>query len=130
MKRLCCLLLLLLFQLSLHAGQERYEIDTAFFHDDQQTHTLESIQAQEFQPYRGQLRLGFTGGETWIRIRLKDHTASAAPDPIPSLVFRVESYSLDRLDFYQQTLRNWTHQRGGELQLQKNNLCIELQLCF
>jgi len=130
MKRLCCLLLLLLFQLSLHAGQERYEVDTAFFHDDRQTHTLESAQAQAFKPYQGQLRLGFTGGETWIRIRLKDHPASASPDPIPALVFRVESYSLDRLDFYQQTLGNWTHQRGGELQLQKNNLCIELQHCF
>jgi two-component system, sensor histidine kinase LadS len=130
MKRLCCLLLLLLFQLSLHAGQARYEVDTAFFHDDRQTHTLESAQAQAFKPYQGQLRLGFTGGETWIRIRLKDHPASAPSDPIPSLVFRVESYSLDRLDFYQQTAGNWTHQRGGELQLQKNNFCIELQHCF
>ncbi|WP_300552646.1 ATP-binding protein [Limnohabitans sp. Rim8] len=130
MKRLCCLLLLLLFQLSLYAGQERYEVDTAFFHDDQQTHTLESIQAQAFQPYRGQLRLGFTRGETWIRIQLKDLPASAAPDPGLSLVLRVDPYTLDKLDFYQQTFGNWTHQLGGELQLEKKNICIELQHCF
>jgi signal transduction histidine kinase len=130
MKRLCCLLLLLLFQLSLHAGQERHEVETAFFHDDRQTHTLESIQAQAFKPYQGQLRLGFIGGETWIRIRLKDLPASTSAEPNSSLVLRVEPYFLDRLDFYQQTLGNWAHQSGGELQLQKKNICIELQHCF
>jgi signal transduction histidine kinase len=130
MKRLCCLLLLLLFQLSLHAGQGRYEVDTAFFHDDQQTHTLESIQGQPFKPYFGHLRLGFTEGETWIRIRLKNPSTHAPPAPISPLVLRVEPYTLDRLDFHQQTAENWTHQRGGELQLPKKNICIELQHCF
>ena len=130
MKRLCCLLLLLLFQLSLHAGQERYELETAYFHSDQQTHTLQSIQGQAFKPYQGQLRLGFTGGETWIRIRLKNPSAVASEASISPLVLRVEPYSLDRLDFHQQTTENWTQQRGGELQLQKKNICIELQHCF
>lgn len=130
MKRLCCLLLLLLFQLSLHAGQDRYELETAYLHSDQQTHTLESIQEQAFKPYQGQLRLGFTGGETWIRIRLKNPSVGASEAPTSPLVLRVEPYSLDRVDFYQQTAKNWTHQRGGELQLQKNNFCIELQHCF
>jgi signal transduction histidine kinase len=130
MKRLCCLLLLLLFQLSLQAGQDRYEIETAYFHDGQQKHTLTSAQAQAFKPYRGQLRLGFTEGETWIRIRLKAPQASASADMPPSLTFRVEPYSLDRLSFYQEDAGNWTQQLAGELQLQKKNICIELQHCF
>ena len=130
MKRLCCLLLLLFFQLSLQAGQERNEIDTAFFHDAQQTHTLESIQTQAFQAYRGHLRLGFIGGETWIRIRLKDPSSDASKAPTSPLVLRVEPYTLDRLDFHQKTAGDWTHQAGGELQLQKKNTCIELQHCF
>lgn len=129
MKRLCCLLLLL-FQMSLSAGQDRYEIDTAYFHDEQQTHTLQSVQGQTFKPYRGQLRLGFTGGETWIRIRLKDPTPIASSESATSLVLRVEPYFLDRLELHQKTLENWTQQRGGELQFQKTKACIEFQHCF
>jgi signal transduction histidine kinase len=130
MKRLCCLLLLLLFQLSLQAGQDRYEIETAYFHDGQQKHTLESAQAQAFKPYRGQLRLGFTKGETWIRIRLKAPQAIASAEMPSSLTFRVEPYSLDRLSFYQDGAGGWTQQLAGELQPQKKKICIELQHCF
>jgi signal transduction histidine kinase len=129
MKRLFCLLLLL-FQLSLHAGQDRYEIETAYFHDAHKGHTLESAQAQEFKPYQGQLRLGFIGGETWIRIRLKEAQASASVAQASPLVFRVAPYSLDRLTFYQQNTGSWTEQQGGELQQQKKKICIELQHCF
>ena len=129
MKRLFCLLLLL-FQLSLHAGQDRYEIETAYFHDAHQEHTLESAQAQEFKPYQGQLRLGFIGGDTWIRIRLKEAQASASVAQASPLVFRVAPYSLDRLTFYQQNTGSWTAQQGGELQQQKKKICIELQHCF
>jgi hypothetical protein len=102
MKRLLCLLLLL-FQLPLYAGQDRYEIETAYFHDVQQKHTLESAQAQAFKPYLGQLRLGFIDGETWIRIRLKYPQESASLVPASPLVLRVEPYSLSRLAFYQKT---------------------------
>ena len=130
MKRLCCLLLLLFFQLSLYAGQDRYEIETAYFHDDQHQHTFESAQAQTFMPYQGQLRLGFIGGETWIRIRLKDTQPSASVEPASPLVFRVEPYSLNSLVFFQKNGENWTQQRGGELPLNLKNLCIELQHCF
>jgi signal transduction histidine kinase len=130
MKRLCCLLLLLFFQLSLYAGQDRYEIETAYFHDEQHQHTFESAQAQTFMPYQGQLRLGFIGGETWIRIRLKDTQPSSSVEPSSPLVFRVEPYSLNSLVFFQKHGENWTQQRGGELPLDLKNLCIELQHCF
>jgi signal transduction histidine kinase len=130
MKRLCCLLLLLFFQLSLYAGQDRYEIETAYFHDEQHRHTFESAQAQTFMPYQGQLRLGFIGGETWIRIRLKDTQPSSSVDPASPLVFRVEPYSLNSLVFFQKNGAGWTQQRGGELPLDLKNLCIELQHCF
>jgi two-component system, sensor histidine kinase LadS len=130
MKRLCCLLLLLFFQLSLYAGQDRYEIETAYFHDEQHQHTFESAQAQTFMPYQGQLRLGFIGGETWIRIRLKDTQPISSVEPSSPLVFRVEPYSLNSLVFFQKNGENWTQQRGGELPLDLKNLCIELQHCF
>lgn len=129
MKRLLCLLLLL-FHLSLSAGQEPYELDTAYFHDKHQKHTLESAQTQAFQPYRSQLRLGFTGGETWIRIRLKDPQASPSGAPASPLVFRVEPYHLDRLTFYQQNEGSWAQEQQGELQLPKKKVCAELQHCF
>lgn len=130
MKRLCCLLLLLFFQISVHAGQDRYELETAYFHDKQHQHTFESAQAQVFKPYQGQLRLGFIGGETWIRIRLKATEPSASAEPASPLVFRVEPYSLNKLVFFQKHGENWTQQRGGELPLDLKNLCIELQHCF
>jgi signal transduction histidine kinase len=130
MKRLCFLLFVLMFQMSVYAGQDRYEIETAYFHDGQQKHTLESAQAQTFKPYPGQLRLGFTEGETWIRIRLKAPHASALAEMPSSLTFKVEPYSLDRLSFYQENAGRWTEQLAGELQLQKKKICIELQHCF
>ncbi len=130
MKRLFCLLLLLFFQWSLHAGQDRYEIETAYFHDDQKQYTLETIQAQAFKPYRGQLRQGFIRGETWVRIRLKDSPAITSADLSSRLVLRVEPYSLDRLTFFQQNAGLGTIQLGGELQASKEKVCIELQHCF
>ena len=130
MKRLCFLLFLLMFQMSVYAGQDRYEIETAYFHDGHQKYTLESAQAQTFKPYPGQLRLGFTEGETWIRIRLKAPHASALAEMPSSLTFKVEPYSLDRLSFYQENAGRWTEQLAGELQLQKKKICIELQHCF
>jgi signal transduction histidine kinase len=130
MKRLFCLFLLLLFQLSLHAGQDRHDIETAYFHDKHQKHTFESAKAQEFKPYPGQLRLGFIEGETWIRIRLKDLQVNPSVAPASPLVLRVDPYFLDRLTFFQQNAGRWTQQQGGELQLQKKKLCIELQHCF
>ncbi len=130
MKRLLCLLLLLLFQLSLYAGQERYELDTAYFHDKHQKHTIETIVDQPFVPYLGQLRKGFIGGETWIRIKLKAPQSLRPFEPASPLVLRVAPYSLERLDFYQNNTGNWTRQQAGELQLQKKRPCIELQHCF
>jgi len=129
MKRLLCLLLLF-FHLSLSAGQERYELDTAYFHDKHQKHTLESAQAQAFKPYQGQLRLGFIKGETWIRIRLKDPQASPSDAPASPLVFRVEPYYLDSLTFYQHNQGSWTQEQQGELKQHKRKVCIELQHCF
>jgi signal transduction histidine kinase len=130
MKRLCCLLLLLFFQLHLFAGSNRHVIETAYFHDDQQTHTLESAQAQTFTPYRGQLRLGFVGGETWIRIRLQAPLNTPATESASPLVLKVEPYSLDSLAFFQHKSGTWSQQLGGESQLQKKKVCIELQHCF
>ena len=130
MKRLCCLLLLLFFQGSLHAGQDRYEIETAYFHDDQKQHTLETIQAQAFKPYRGQLRLGFVGGETWIRIQLQAHPNTPSTESASPLVLKVEPYSLDSLAFFQHKAGAWSQQLGGELHPQKKKICIELQHCF
>ncbi len=130
MKRLCCLLLLLFFQLHLYAGPNRYAIETAYFHDDQQKHTLESAQAQTFTPYRGQLRLGFVGGETWIRIRLLEPLNTPATDSASPLVLKVEPYSLDSLVFFQHQSGTWSEQLGGELQPPKKKVCIELQHCF
>ncbi|WP_322991619.1 ATP-binding protein [Limnohabitans sp.] len=130
MKRLCCLLLLLFIQLSLHAGQDRYELETAYFHDEQHQHTFESAQAQTFKTYRGQLRLGFIGGETWIRIRLKDTQPNKWAEKASPLVLRVEPYSLDTLVFHQKDEGHWTQQVGGEMQMQKKKFCIELQHCF
>jgi len=130
MKRLCCLLLLLLIQLSLQAGQERYEVETAYFHDAQQKHTLESALTQTFQTYQGQLRLGFIKGETWIRIRLKDAQTRSPFEATSPLVFRVDPYSLDSLAFYQKKENQWSQQLGGEFHATQKKYCLELQHCF
>lgn len=40
MKRLLCLLLLLFFQVFVHAGAGGYRVDTAYHHSDTTTHTI------------------------------------------------------------------------------------------
>ena len=133
MKRLIFLMLLLFCQLSLQAGQSRYALETAYFHDDLQSHTVQSIQSQAFKPYEGQLRLGFVGGDTWIRMRLKTPPAASSTDqavPAPALVLKVGTYSLDSLTFYQQQEGGWTSQQGGELQPPTKKVCIDWQHCF
>ena len=133
MKRLIFLMLLLFCQLSLQAGQSRYALETAYFHDELQSHTVQSVQSQAFKPYQGQLRMGFVGGDTWIRIRLNNPPANSSTDqavPGPALVLKVGLYSLDRLTFYQQQEGRWTSQQGGELQPPKKKVCIDSQHCF
>jgi hypothetical protein len=68
MKYLFSLFLLLFCQLSVHAADARFRLDTAFHHDESSTRTLEAAQLLNFKPYQGELRMGFVKGETWIRL--------------------------------------------------------------
>ena len=79
MKRLLYLLFLLLFQVSLHAGEVRYRVDTAYHHEDTATYTVQAAPALSFTPYEGTLRLGFTKGDTWIRLRIQARTIRVVP---------------------------------------------------
>jgi len=71
MKRLLFLLLLIFFQLSVHAADGRYRLETAYLHDEASTHSIDSVQSLTFTPYQGALRLGFTKGDTWLRLRIQ-----------------------------------------------------------
>ena len=133
MKRLLFLLLLMFFQVSLQAGDGRYRLDTAYLHDDASAHNIDSVQSLTFLPYPGDLRLGFTEGDTWIRLRIQAPEAglSAGPvDPGRFPVLRVGPYFLDDLKFYEREGDRWLVQQGGDRHTKNTANCPDDLFCF
>ena len=133
MKRLLCLLLLLFFQVFVHAGAGAYRVDTAYHHSDTPTHTINDVQSLAFTPYEGALRLGFTKGDTWVRLQIQAPQARAGTGqdgPEPATVLRVGPYFLDDLTFYQQQGGRWVEQQGGDRHVKQTQNCPDDLYCF
>ncbi|WP_312259914.1 7TM-DISM domain-containing protein [Limnohabitans sp.] len=133
MKRLLCLLLLLFFQVFVHAGAGAYRVDTAYHHSDTPTHTINDVQSLAFTPYEGALRLGFTKGDTWVRLQiqaLQARTGTGQDGPEPATVLRVGPYFLDDLTFYQQQGGRWVEQQGGDRHVKQTQNCPDDLYCF
>lgn len=133
MKRLLCLLLLLFFQVFVHAGAGGYRVDTAYHHSDTPTHTINDVQSLAFTPYEGALRLGFTKGDTWVRLQiqaLQARTGTGQDGPEPATVLRVGPYFLDDLTFYQQQGGRWVEQQGGDRHVKQTQNCPDDLYCF
>lgn len=133
MKRLLCLLLLLFFQVFVHAGAGGYRVDTAYHHSDTPTHTINDVQSLAFTPYEGALRLGFTKGDTWVRLQIQAPQARAGTGqdgPVPATVLRVGPYFLDDLTFYQQQGGRWVEQQGGDRHVKQTQNCPDDLYCF
>jgi signal transduction histidine kinase len=133
MKRLLCLLLLLFFQVSVHAGAGGYRVDTAYHHSDTPTHTINDVQSLAFTPYEGALRLGFTKGDTWVRLQIQApqaRTGTGQDGPEPATVLRVGPYFLDDLTFYQQQGGRWVEQQGGDRHVKQTQNCPDDLYCF
>lgn len=133
MKRLLCLLLLLFFQVSVHAGAGGYRVDTAYHHSDTPTHTINDVQSLAFTPYEGALRLGFTKGDTWVRLQIQAPQARAGTGqdgPVPATVLRVGPYFLDDLTFYEQQGGRWVEQQGGDRHVKQTQNCPDDLYCF
>ncbi|WP_293747643.1 ATP-binding protein [Limnohabitans sp. Rim8] len=133
MKYLFSLFLLLFCQVSVHAADARFRIDTAFHHDEAPTRTLEAAQLLDFKPYQGELRLGFVKGETWIRLQIQaDASAMDAAQTTPGerLVLRVGPYSLDQLTFYVEENGQWVAQQGGDRFVKSWKNCPDDLYCF
>nr|WP_315236169.1 7TM-DISM domain-containing protein [uncultured Limnohabitans sp.] len=133
MKRLLCLLLLLFFQVFVHAGAGGYRVDTAYHHSDTPTHTINDVQSLAFTPYEGALRLGFTKGDTWVRLQIQApqaRTGTGQDGPVPATVLRVGPYFLDDLTFYQQQGGRWVAQQGGDRHVKQTQNCPDDLYCF
>ena len=133
MKRLLCLLLLLFFQVFVHAGAGAYRVDTAYHHSDTPTHTINDVQSLAFTPYEGALRLGFTKGDTWVRLQIQAsqaRTGTGQDGPEPATVLRVGPYFLDDLTFYQQQGGRWVEQQGGDRHVKQTQNCPDDLYCF
>lgn len=133
MKRLLCLLLLLFFQVFVHAGAGGYRVDTAYHHSDTPTHTINDVQSLAFTPYEGALRLGFTKGDTWVRLQIQApqaRTGTGQDGPEPATVLRVGPYFLDDLTFYQQQGGRWVAQQGGDRHVKQTQNCPDDLYCF
>uniref|UniRef100_UPI0037C010EC 7TMR-DISMED2 domain-containing protein n=1 Tax=Limnohabitans sp. TaxID=1907725 RepID=UPI0037C010EC len=133
MKRLFYLLFLLFCQVSVHAAEARFRLDTAFHHEEAPTRTLEAAQLLDFKPYQGELRLGFVKGETWIRLQIQANALAddaAQTTPVERLVLRVGPYSLDQLTFYVEDNGQWVAQQGGDRFVKSWENCPDDLYCF
>lgn len=133
MKRLLSLLLWIFFQLSVHAADGLYRLDTAYFHDEASTHSIDSVQSETFSPYQGALRLGFTQGDTWVRLRLQKSETGLATGPVEPghlPVLRVGPYFLDDLKFYERQGDRWLMQQGGDAHRKDTANCPDDLFCF
>jgi len=119
---------------SVHAGDARYRIETAYRHEEAQMLDLQAAQSLEFKPYQGDLRLGFVTGETWIRVQiLADSSAVGADAQTASegpLVLRVGPYYLDEVLFYAQHKGQWHQQQGGDRHTKNRQNCPDDLYCF
>ena len=133
MKRLFYLLFLLFCQVSVHAAEARFRLDTAFHHEEAPTRTLEAAQLLDFKPYQGELRLGFVKGETWIRLQIQANALAddaAQTTPVERLVLRVGPNSLDQLTFYVEDNGQWVAQQGGDRIVKSWKNCPDDLYCF
>jgi signal transduction histidine kinase len=133
MKRLLFLLLLVFFQVFGHAEQARYRLETAYHHDDASAHPIDTVPSLAFTPYEGILRLGFTTGDTWIRLQIHAQGPGAEADPTDpgrAPVLRVGPYFLDDVRFYEQQGGRWQQQQGGDLHGKPTKNCPDDLYCF
>ena len=134
MKHLISFLIFLCCQVSVHAGDARYRIETAYRHEEAQMLDLQAVQSLAFKPYQGDLRLGFAKGETWIRVKiLADSPASGADVQTASeepLVLRVGPYYLDDVLFHAQHKGQWHPQQGGDRHAKNRQNCLDDLYCF
>jgi signal transduction histidine kinase len=133
MKYLFSVLLLLFCQVSVHAADARFHLDTAFHHEEALSRTLEAAQRLDFKPYQGDLRLGFVKGETWIRLQIQanDLAGDAARTTRGErLVLRVGPYYLDQVTFYAEQNGQWVSQQGGDRYAKARENCPDDLYCF
>lgn len=133
MKHLFLLLLLFFSQLTVQAGETPYRIETSYRHEEAQALHIDTVQSLAFQPYQGELRLGFAKGETWIRLKIEgpDPTGAAvqALDAVP-LVLRVGPYYLDDVVFHAPQGGQWLVQQGGDRFTKQRDNCPDDLYCF
>ena len=133
MKYLLSVLLLLFCQVSVHAADARFRLDTAFHHEEGPSRTLEAAQLLDFKPYQGDLRLGFVKGETWIRLQIQANASAmdaALTPPMAHWVLRVGPHYLDQLTFYAEQNGQWVVQQGGDRFAKTRENCPDDLYCF
>ena len=133
MKFLFSLLFLLFCQVTVHAADARFRLDTAFHHEEGPSRTLEAAQLLNFKPYSGELRLGFVKGETWIRLQIQANASTVDAAQTTSgerLVLRVGPYSLDQLTFYVEENGQWVVQQGGDRFIKSWKNCPDDLYCL
>lgn len=64
MLRIIFYLSIFMFQLSVQATAQEYQIDRAFYHDTQNELLIDDVTSVQFKPYSGTLRLGYQAGAT------------------------------------------------------------------
>lgn len=133
MKRFFYLLFLLLYQAPSHAEQAFFRVETAYYLSSSKTHSIEDVQSLDFKPYEGELRLGFTQSEVWIRIRVRPQAVDGLmPNTLNDnpVMLLVSPYFLDHLDFYEQGIRKLPVKQGGDLHAKQTRNCPRDLHCF
>ncbi|MEY4718986.1 MAG: hypothetical protein RL563_1604 [Pseudomonadota bacterium] len=133
MKRFFYLLLLLIYQAPLHAEQPLFRVETAYHQSALNAHSIEDVNSLDFVPYKGELRLGFSQNEIWIRLRIRTQESNGLiPDTLADnpVMLLVSPYFLDQIDFYEQGNRPLRVQLGGDHNAKYTRNCPRDIHCF
>jgi signal transduction histidine kinase len=132
MKKLFFLLLLLLQPLA-WASVPSYDIERSYFHDAKNQTSVDGIIEAPFEPFAGDLRMGFRQGATWIRFRLHHNDPSgkqAVATPGNPFILRVGPHTLDQIDLYENYAGSWHISRAGDRQHKSMDRCPDDLHCF
>jgi signal transduction histidine kinase len=129
MIRLIFLLLLAFGQLPALAQDSSLLLEQAYLKDPRAELTIEQAGTSVFQPYQGNLGLGFQPGATWIRLKI-DRTRSAHDEASRHVVLRFGPNFIQQIELHAQTQGHWRKQLGGALAPLASQLCPDDMHCF
>lgn len=104
-------------------------LERSFLKDPNAGLSVGQVVDASFQPYQGNLSLGFQSGAIWVRLKI-DRVAQGSDGTPRLLALRVGPHYLDRIEVFSGAQGQWSRQLRGALYRQSANDCPDDMHCF